>query len=605
MSAHALRFAPLLMIATLAAGSLPAGCSNKESGFEDSSPAFTVVEGGTPDAPPPCGFSCSRDLKKVVKTCDGKEETVTCGPDLGCGIDDCVDACRSAELSKGSVGCSFWTLPPDDAQVGAGACFAAMVANTWDRPVQLGAEVGGQGASASKLDISRSTYTAARAGDTVSYQLLTGPLPPGQVALVFLSEAASPTDPDATRCPAGVEPALHVDPIAHGTTRTSAIHLTADAPVSAYSIFPYGGADSFFPTATLLLPVSSWDVGYIAVSTGTFGSPEPASQLRRTVQIVASDDDTRVSIRGASAISAGKDVVASGAGEVQSWTLSRGQVLQITQRGAMTGSPISSTKPIGVFGGAPCSFLPADDGWCDLTQQQIAPLSQWGSEYALVPYRSRIESVTGQVRETVPWSLVGAVDGTALTYDPKRPPGAPETLAAGQVASFMTDAIVSVKSQDARHPFHASVHMTGSDFGGGGAGRTTGDPDFVNVVPSAQFLDRYVFFTDYTFPETSLTVVRKKTAAGFRPVTLECGGEITDFLPLGSAGEYEYAWVRLTTGSRPRAVGAGQCGYGRHEAHSDGPFSVTVWGTGRDASYGYAGGMGSRPINDAPLPVVQ
>ncbi|MDF2695588.1 MAG: hypothetical protein K0S65_3971, partial [Labilithrix sp.] len=34
-------------------------------------------------------------------------------------------------------------------------------------------------------------------------------------------------------------------------------------------------------------------------------------------------------------------------------------------------------------------------------------------------------------------------------------------------------------------------------------------------------------------------------------------------------------------------------------AESEGPFTVSVWGIGHDASYGYAGGMGSRPINDA------
>ena len=208
-------------------------------------------------------------------------------------------------------------------------------------------------------------------------------------------------------------------------------------------------------------------------------------------------------------------------------------------------------------------------------------------------------------REMVPWTFVGATDGTVLSYDPKRPPGAPETLAAGEVVTFLTDALVSVKSQDAKHPFHATVIMTSSEFGGGSAGAVLGDPDFVNVVPSAQFLDHYVFFADYTFPETSLTVVRKKTEKGFMPVELACGGEITGFQPLGASGDYEFAWVTLTAAFRPQKMAKGECGYGRHDARSDGPFSVTVWGIGRDASYGYAGGMGSRPINEAPAPIVK
>lgn len=597
----ATRFTLVLVGAALF--TLVAGACGTRPGFTENQPSFTAPEAAAPDAPPACGVRCSRDLKKVLKGCVGQpEEAVTqCPPDQGCGIDRCVDACESAALSKGSAGCSFWTLPPDDARYGAGACFAAMVANTWDRPVSLAAEYG-----ANPLDISKSMYTVTRNGADPVYTLLTGPLPPGQVAIVFLAQAEVLLDPDASACPKGVVPAVHVDPLRHGTAKTSAFHLKADSPVAAYSIFPYGGASSQYPTATLLLPVSSWDKSYIAVSTGKFGDSNSASLDRRTLQIIANDDDTKVSMSPTNDIAEGEGVSAGVTGETVTWSLARGQVLQITQRSTTTGSPISSNKPIGVFGGSPCAFLPASVPYCDLTQQQIAPFAQWGTEYALVPYRPRTETVTGISREMVPWSFVGSVDGTVLTYDPVKPPGAPDTLAAGQMVSFMTDTFVTVKSQDKKHPFHAAVYMTGATFGGGapGGGKTTGDPDFVNVAPSDQFLDHYVFFTDYTFPDTSLTIVRRKTPAGFRPVTLECAGEISGFAPVGTSGEYEFAWVRLTSGFVPQKFAKGECGYGRQSAESDGPFSVTVWGTAKDASYGYAGGVGSRPINDVPLPVV-
>jgi hypothetical protein len=42
---------------------------------------------------------------------------------------------------------------------------------------------------------------------------------------------------------------------------------------------------------------------------------------------------------------------------------------------------------------------------------------------------------------------------------------------------------------------------------------------------------------------------------------------------------------------------------GRHEAKSEGPRSITVWGTGEYASYGFAGGMGSRPLHNVTIPV--
>lgn len=581
-----------------------AACSSDRDPFRDTTEVFAP-----PDAAPPtleggaCGFRCSRDLKKVLKSCQGKEEeAIACPPDQGCAVDRCVDACESAAQSKGSSGCSFWTLPPDDPTYGAGACFAAMIANTWDRPAAISAEWGSE-----PLDVTKSIYTVTMNGDSPTYTLLTGPLPPGQVAIVFLAQAAVSVDPQAVNCPDGVVPAVNIDPIRHGTTKTKAFHLKTDTPVSAYSSFPYGGAESYYPSATLLLPVSSWDKSYIAVSTGKFGDPQLSSTDKRTLQIVANEDDTKVSMRPNAAIDEGNGVAPVGPGEVQTWTLSRGQVLQISQRGGVTGSPIQADKPVGLFGGAPCVFLPADVPYCDLTQQQIPPYSQWGTQYALVPFPPRIESVTGMARETVAWTFVGAVDGTVLTYEPKKPPGAPETLSAGNAVYFMTDQLVTVSSQDSKHPFYAAVQMTGSSFAGGapGGGLTKGDPDFVNMVPSDQFLDRYVFFADYTFPETNLTVVRRKTGGAFLPVELECGGEIGGWKPLGSSGEFEYAWVRLTASFKPQKMAKGECGYGRHEARSDGPFSITVWGTGIDASYGYAGGMGSRPINDAPLPPVK
>jgi len=127
----------------------------------------------------------------------------------------------------------------------------------------------------------------------------------------------------------------------------------------------------------------------------------------------------------------------------------------------------------------------------------------------------------------------------------------------------------------------------------------------VNVPPVDQYLDRYVFFTDFTYDDTSLTVVRRKTATGFAPVELDCAGEITGFMPLGSSGEYEFAWVQLTSAFQGEPYPKGTCSYGRQEARSSGPFAVTVWGVAPDASYGYVGGTGLRPIHEAPPPRVQ
>ena len=597
------RFAWRPVAATVLGVAAFAACSSRD-GFDDAPTRFTTEEAGVLEAGPPCGFQCSPDLKRVIRSCPGQEtSTEQCSVDQGCGVDHCVDACESASLSKGSTGCSFWTLPPDDGKNGPGSCFAAILANTWDRPVNLRAEWG-----ADALDISSSVYTFSGNTTTLTYKPLGGALPVGEVAVVFLSRTATDLDYQTAACPPGTQPAVRRDPILHGTTKTKAFHIIADAPIAAYSIYPYGGATTFFPSATLLLPQSSWDTSYLTVTPSVVGmSPGDPTMLLRTLQIVGGEDGTEVTMRPHVDITPGTGVPAVAAYQTATFPLAKGEVLQITQAGLTSGSALVSSKPVGVFGGAPAVFMPADQCCADTLQQQVEPFAQWGNAYALVPFLSRIASVTGPARETVLYSFVGAVDGTTLAYDPARPPGAPDTLAAGQVASFLTDTLAHVKSQDASHPFHATLYMTGSYFGGGvpGGGVTLGDPDFVGIVPSDQFLDHYVFFADYTFPETSFTIVRRRSATGFKDVTLTCAGVLTGWQPLGAGGEYEYVWVRVTSGGLPQKFAQGTCGYGRHEASSEGTFSVTVWGTSDDASYGYAAGRGSRPINQAPPPTVR
>lgn len=585
----------MVLSGALVASVIPA-CGRDNGGFEELPGEFAIADAG-PDAAECTGqLRCSRDLKKVLRGCDDSvaEE---CGPESGCGDGRCVDACTAAELSKGSTGCSFATLPPDETTLNdpsgssGGSCFAAMISNTWDRAVTISAALGD-----APLDISGSVYTAENNGEITTYKRLEGALPPKQVAIVFLSQSPhAGRAPNHTPCPAGVVPAYADDPILHGTTKTRAFRLTTNAPVSAYSIYPYGGAATAFPTATLLLPLSSWDTNYVGMTSWSVGTS------RHVLQIVAANDGTEIRARF------------PGGGEaIERWTVNHNEVVQITESGELTGTLIEADKPVGVFGGAECSTI-LGSCCCDSLQQQLPSLSQWGNEYALVPYRPRTVDRGGDdssTREDVPWRLVGSAPGTVLTYDPAPPVNAPLTLEPGEAVSFTTKELVTVKSQDRDHPFLAGVFMTsgtypGRDASGGesSARATFGDPDFVTVTPSDQFLDRYVFFADYTYPETTLTVVRRKTASGWKPVSLDCGGEITNFRPLGTAGEYEYAWVYLTSGFAAQPFPTGTCSYGRNEARSDGPFSLTVWGTGRYASYGYAGGAGSRPLSTVRVPL--
>lgn len=293
-------------------------------------------------------------------------------------------------------------------------------------------------------------------------------------------------------------------------------------------------------------------------------------------------------------------------GAPATYNLMAGEVLQFSQPTDLTGSAIESTKPVGLWGGNTCTDLPDTTGACDGMHQQIPPVKALGNEYAAVRYRNRIDGM----EESPPWRLVGAVDGTMLTYEPAAPAGAPTTVKSGELIEFPASGPFVIKSQDSMHPFYFGAHMTGC-FAIGGYGSPigcAGDPEFVNVVPGAQYLSSYVFFTDPTYPETDLVFVREKAHDGtFKDVKLDCVGVLAGWQPVGSSGNYEYVRADLVRGNFAKQ---GTCDNGRHEASSDAPFGLTVWGWGTNAtsvmseavSYAYPAGLSVRPINSVVVP---
>jgi hypothetical protein len=365
------------------------------------------------------------------------------------------------------------------------------------------------------------------------------------------------------------------------------------------------------------LPTSAWDTNYVAV---TSYAKSGVLIGKTSIDVVARDDDTHVTIKPSVDIEGSPDVLPSPAGQPTTYTLSRGEYVQLSQFADLTGSILQSDKPVGLFGGSTCMNIPITASAADTGQQQIPPVRALGHEYVAVRYRARVPPPMEppQSEEEVPWRLVGAVDGTTLAYEPSTPDGAPTTLARGQLVEFWNPGQFVVRSQDRDHPFYMSAHMTGGGYFA--SPRTQqlfqyegqGDPESINVVPADQYLDRYVFVTDPTYPETNLVIVRAPDKSGaFADVTLDCLGTVSGFVPLGG---YEYARVDLQTG---KFQDVGGCSNGLHVMKSARPFGLTVWGWGSNVtgtniatdptysqyvSYAYPAGMSVRAVNQVVVP---
>jgi hypothetical protein len=542
--------------------------------------AFAGEEGGVGTC-----TRCSADLHDVLD-CDDRVVT-HCPEDKACGPDGaCIDPCTSARANKSTIGCDYYSVDPGTDGEADGSCFAAFVANTWTSPVTLAVTYAGK-----SLDLAGLARIPSGSGSSITYAPLpNGQLPPGQIAILFLADSPQPVVLP-TRCPAGVV-AGYTEAAASSpeTAALDAFHITSSAPVVAYDIFPYGGAQSYISSATLLVPTSAWDTNYIGVDAFAKATSGVAGALAQPfLQIVASEDATHVTLSPTVPIEGSIDVPPTGAGQPITYTLQKGQVIQLKQDNELNGTPIEADKPVGVWGGHSCMNIDIGDRACDSGHQELFPVKALGHEYAAVRHKNR-----AQTEESPPWRIVGAVDGTILTYEPTPPLGAPSTIESGQLRVFDAPGPFVVKSQDADHPFYVSGHMTGQlskgqDFG-------TGDPDFVNVVPPEQYLRSYVFMTDPTMSNTNLVLVRRKASDGaFKPVNLDCAGDIGGWQPVG---DYEYTRYDLVVAGAPN----GTCDNGRHEIHSDAPFGLTVWGWDITVSYAYPAGASVQPINTVVVP---
>lgn len=595
---------PLLVLACSASPdpSNPTGGSTGSAGGGTGGSTSTGFGGFGVGAGGPVGAGCSADLQTVVDE-DGNVIQV-CPPDQGCFQGECVPACEAAASSKGSIGCEYYAPTPPFYQNGQGssydgACHAVFVANTWGRPARLTVQRDGQ-----QLDVTTFGYIPSGVGPSTTYTPLpsTG-VPPGEVAVLFLAHRPGVMTVFNTTLECPRPPALLLAAEVLGTGRGTAFQVSSDTPITGYDIMPYGGASSFLPSAAHLFPRSTWGDNYYVAG------PHPETgPLWMT--LVGNQDGTTVELVSASSLPGGANVPATTAGTPVQLTINAGEVVQ-WHGGDPTGTVIQASAPIGVWTGNDylrVASATSAGGGQDSAHQQLAPISALGSEYVGAGVVTRMSSLAP---ESVPYQLLGVVDGTTLTWDPAPPAGAPSTLAAGQVVEFETTGLFSVRAQDDQHPFVLNHYLPGTQTGSRPGCAAVppldflqcglGDEEWVIQLPPRQFLQRYVFFTDPTYATTNLVITRVRGDQGFSDVSLSCLGTVTGWQPVGTGGQFEVAHVDLIRGF----VGAAPaCETSRHEATSDGAFGITVWGTDYYASYGYPAGGNVGVINTVVVPPI-
>jgi len=259
-----------------------------------------------------------------------------------------------------------------------GSCYAAVLANNWEIPAKIEAEYDGV-----SLDVAQSTRIMRTDGTTTTYEPFTGELQPGEVAVVFLSEQSGGIA--SVACPAGVNPAVRKLTSSSGTRRDPTFRIKTTAPVSAYSVYPFGGAMSQASSSTMLLPVASWKKDYSVTSPWEMRHFFDEYQYP-TTHVVAAEDGTEITLVGSVHIQAGKDVEPAEKGNAKTYHLKRGEHLQFFQEQELTGSRIGSNKPIGVWTGHQAMAIPTARTCCgDPSQRPCFPCRHGGTSTPSCP----------------------------------------------------------------------------------------------------------------------------------------------------------------------------------------------------------------------------
>ena len=339
---------------------------------------------------------------------------------------------------------------------------------------------------------------------------------------------------------------------ADGLPQNLGIHVTAADEVGVYGL----NRKTATTDAYLGLPTDVLGTEHIVLAW-----PGPRGFSVSETAVLATKDNTAVTFVPTANTTSGV-----AAGETKNVTLNAGEALPISsQTGDLSGTTISSDKPVAVFGGHQCADVP-DKNYpaCDHLVEQLPPTSTWGKEFLTVPLKTRKKGDT--------FRMIASEDGTKVSVN-----GSPvANLDKGQLHEQIIDGQSEITSNK---PILVAQFSNGQDYDD-----VISDPFMMLTSPKEQFLSNYTFTTPASgFPKHFVNVVIPTSATSSLKLD---GADVPPaaFTPIGASG-YSGAQLDLETGS--------------HTMSSGTPFGISIYGFGDYDSYGYPGGAAYAPINEA------
>lgn len=329
------------------------------------------------------------------------------------------------------------------------------------------------------------------------------------------------------------------------TIQNLGVRVTANDEVTVYGL----NRVEFTTDAFLGLPVDILGTSYVNLAYRN-------SNVVNGTQfgIVATQDTTSVTITPS--VTTGTRT----AGEPYTITLDQGQTYQLRNTGSapndLTGTLITSNKPIGVFGSHQCANVPPGFVACDHLVEQLPPTNTWGKSFVTMPLATRLNGDTFRILAGTNDTQV-SINGTLVA-----------TLQRGQ---FHEQIIAGPATISATQPVLVAQYSNSSSYDS-----VTSDPFMMLIPPYEQFLAGYTVTTPASgFTANFINVVAPSAAVG--SIVLD-GAAVpaASFTAIGSSG---FSGAQL-----PVALGT-------HVLAGPLPFGAFVYGYAAFDSYGYPGGQ--------------
>jgi hypothetical protein len=356
------------------------------------------------------------------------------------------------------------------------------------------------------------------------------------------------------------------------------IHITTSQPVSVYA-FEYQLHDS---AAFTCYPTPLLGTTYcIMARPASFGNSEFA--------IVASANYTTVTITPSPTAD-----LANGLTNSYNVILQQGQTYQITDNGDVdddvTGTWITSDKPVGVFAGASLANVPDDNiaSRNPLVQEQLS-VDSWGKQAISMGFAGRTNGDSYRILAAYDYTVL-TITGAVVTvlddtdYPPYTLTISNEMVTVTNMAGVPYDIIIQGPARfQASQPIQVAHFANGARFDS--PTNTDGDPCEILLPPTGHYLQTNVVYIPYylyslppygsAFDNNYLNLIVPQSAL----TTTAVNGSIvaaTNFVAIGSSGYYS---AQMPATNKVYKVTSSQ------------PVGVEVYGFGNFDAYGYFGGI--------------